>query len=195
MYAQDDSWPSYGGPPIYAQGTQPYAAPQYGVPDPYAPAAWGPGYAAPLYRPSTAPAYACAVIFVACSLLSFVVAIASWSGTGNLHFMAAVIGAIFSGEITGNLDFGISATMTVACSTLTFAVLLTTRLGFVRWILVAIGATVSVYYLVALVYLVGHDAASYVSVALLALFLWSAATVIAVLPATGKAMRGWRPGP
>jgi hypothetical protein len=83
--------------------------------------------------------------------------------------------------------------MTVACSTLTFAALLTTRLGFVRWILVSIGAIVAIYYLVALVYLVGNDAARYVSVALLALFLWSAATVIAVLPATGKAMRGWSP--
>jgi len=174
MPAQDDSWPSYGGPPTY-------------------PAAWDPGYGAPVYRPSTAPAYACAVIFAACSLLSFILAIASWSGTGNLHFMAAVIGVVFSDKITGNIDFGISATMTVACSTLTFAVLLTTRLGFVRWILVSIGAIVSVYYLVALVWLIGHDAARYASIALLALFLWSAATVIAVLPGTAKAMRGWSP--
>jgi hypothetical protein len=193
MSAQDDSWPSYGGPPQYAGHTHPYAPPQYGVPTPYDPAAWDPRYAAPAYRPSTAPAYACAVIFVACSLLSFILAVASWSGTGNLHFMAAVIGVVFSDKLTGNIDFGISATMTVACSTLTFALLLMTRLGLVRWILFSIGTIVSIYYLVALVYLVGQDAAGYVSVALLSLFLWSAATVIAVLPATGRAMRGRSP--
>ena len=79
--------------------------------------------------------------------------------------MAGVIGV--SDKLTGNIDFG--------------------------WILVATGAIVSVYYLAALVYLVAHDAARYASVALLALFLWSAATVIAVLPATAKAMRGWSP--
>jgi hypothetical protein len=183
----DDSWPSYGGPPGYAGAWDP------GYPQPGYAGAWNPGYPPPVYRPSTAPAYAAAVMFGACSLLSFVLAIASWSGTGNLHFMAAVIGVVFSNTLTGNIDFGISATMTVACSTLTFAVLLTTRLGFVRWILVAIGAIVAVYYLVALVYLVGNDAARYAGVALLALFLWSAATVIAAMPATGKAMRGWSP--
>jgi hypothetical protein len=164
----DDSWPSYGPPP--------YGVPQYGPPQ-------------PVYRPSTAPAYAVAAIFLACGLLSFFLAVASWSGTGNLHFMAAVIGVVFSDRLTGNIDFGISVTMTVACSAVTFAALLMTRLGFIRWILVAIGAIVSAYYLVALVYLVAHDAGRYVSMALLALFLWTAATLVAVLPATGRAMR------
>jgi hypothetical protein len=161
----DDSWPSYG------------------------PVPWDPGYPQPVYRPSTAPAYAAAAIFGACSLLSFVLAVASWSGTGNLHFTAAVIGVVFSESLTGNIDFGISATMTVACSTLTFAALLTTRLGFIRWILVSIGAIVSVYYVVALVYLVSHDAGRYVSVALLSLFLWASATTIGALPSTARAMR------
>jgi hypothetical protein len=168
--------------------------PQPGYPPPYGAPPPGYGYYPPQRPPSTAPAYLAAGLFLACGVLSLVFAIVSWDGTtssGNM--LAAVIGIVFSKETTDNVDFGISATMTVACTTLTFALVLLARLEFVRWILVVLGALVTFYYVYAVIYLLAHDAASVIGLAVVALLLWAAATVVAVLPATGRAMRGARP--
>jgi hypothetical protein len=79
--------------------------------------------------------------------------------------------------------------MTVACSTTTFALVLFARLGFVRWILAGIGSLVMLYYVVALLYLLANGAGEYLAWPAVALLLWAGATVVAVLPATGRAMR------
>jgi hypothetical protein len=182
----DDSWPQYG-PPQY--GAPQYGTPQYGAAQ-YGMQPWEAGYPRPVYGQRTAPAYGAAALFFACAILSFVLAAVSWDGVVSPHFGAAVIGVVFSNRLTGNIDFGISATMTVACTTLTCAAVLVARLAFARWILIGIGAIVSVYYVIALVYLLSIDAARFVGGVLIALFLWLAATVISALPTTARAMRG-----
>ena len=143
--------------------------------------------------PSTVPAYVTAGLFIACSLLSFVLAALGWNGIDNPHAIAAVIGMLYSGKVTGNVDFGISMTMTVACTTITFALILLARLSFARWFLAALGGLVSAYYASAVVYIVVHGAISYVALPLLALMLWAAATAMALLPLTMRAMRRRRP--
>jgi hypothetical protein len=173
--------PGSGYPPPYGASTPPYGAPP-------------PGYGSfpPQRPPSTAPAYLTGALFGVCGVLTLVSALVSWDGTtDNQDILAAVVGVVFSGDLTGNVDFAISAAMTVACSTLTFAaILLLTRLSFVRWVLAVIGGIVTAYYLYALIYLLSHHAASVIGLVVVALLLWLGATVLAVLPVTGRAMRG-----
>jgi hypothetical protein len=167
-------------------------------PQPGYPQQWGypPYRALPSGPASTVLAYVTAGLFMACGVLSLVCAVVSWDGrTDATGVLAAVIGIVFSGETTGNVDFGISVTMTVACTTLTFALVLLARLGFVRWILGGVGALVTVYYVYAVIYLLAHDGAAVVGLVIAALLLWLAATIVAFLPATGQAMRGARPRP
>jgi hypothetical protein len=164
--------------------------PQPGYPPPYGAPPPGYGYYPPR-PPSPAPAYVTAGLFLLCGVLSLVIAIVSWDGvSGPGTVVASVVGAAFSEDITGNIDFGIAATMTVACTTLTFALIAFARLDFMRWILGALGAIVAAYYVYALIYLLAHDAARFVGLVVGALLLWLAATVTAFLPATGRAMRG-----
>ena len=159
--------------------------PPYGAPPP------GYGYFQPQRPPSTVPAYLTAVLFLICGAMTLVFALISWDGTtGNQDILAAVVGVVLSGDLTGNVDFAISASMTVACTTITFAVILLARLGFARWVLAAIGGIVTAYYLYALIYLLTHHAASVIGLVVVALLLWLGATVLAVLPVTGRAMRG-----
>jgi len=132
-------------------------------------------------------------LFAACAVLSFVVAVVSWSGDADPHVMAAVIGVIESHRVTGNIDFAISATMTTACTTATFALVLLARLALARWVLVAVGGIVTAYYLFAIIYLLAHDGAALTGLPAAAFALWLCATVVAALPATGRAMRGRRP--
>jgi hypothetical protein len=164
--------------------------PQPGYPPPYGGPPPGYGYYPPR-PPSTAPAYLTAGLFLVCGVLSLVIAIVSWDGTTEAgSVLAAVIGIAFSEETTRNVDFGIAATMTVACTTLTFALIALARLDFMRWILGVLGAIVAAYYVYALIWLLSHDGGSVIGLALGALLLWLAATVTAFLPATGRAMRG-----
>jgi hypothetical protein len=140
-------------------------------------------------RPSTAPAYITAVLFLGCALLSFILAFVSWDGTGSPYALAGVIGMLYSGRLTGNVDFAISTTMTVACTTVTFAGILLGRLAFARWFLAGLGGLVVAYYACAVIYLVVRGGAQYVAVPVLAMLLWAAATAMALLPFTAKAMR------
>jgi hypothetical protein len=139
---------------------------------------------------SPVPAFAAAALFLACAIQSFVFAFSTWGSDSNPYLRAALVGIVFSGEVTGNADFAVSATMTVACSTTTFTLALFARLNFVRWILVAIGALVTVYYFFALMYIAAHGGAKLIAVPTVALLLWVAATTVALLPATAHAMRG-----
>ena len=82
--------------------------------------------------------------------------------------------------------------MTVACSTLTFALLLFFRLDFVRWVLGVIGGLVTVYYVYAIIKLLSDDLGDYIAMVIVSFALWAAATVVVLLPATGRAMRGYQ---
>ncbi len=176
---------SYGPQPGYPQ-QPPYGPPGYGgypgygPPQPYGP-------------PGTAIAYVCAVLFLVCGILALVTAIVSWDGSAeNVDLVVATIGAAFSDDITGNIDFAISATMTVACSTLTFAIVLFFRLDFVRWILGFVGGLVTVYYVYAIIKLLTDGGGEFIAMILVSFLVWAAATVLVLLPATGRAMRGYQ---
>lgn len=177
------SYPPQGyGPPGY----QPYGPPPPG----YAPYGYG--------RPSPALAFVTAIVFIVCGALALILAIVGWEGgdEDTATMVAALVGMAFAEDITGNGDFAVAATMTVACTTLTFALVQFTRLEFVRWILAVVGALVTAYYLYAIIWILSNDAGDYVAMALVSWVLWLAATVLAVLPATGRAMRRrQQPGP
>lgn len=196
----DDGWPNYG-PQQYETsqqyGPQQYGPQQYGpVPQQYGPQpgwdpAYGPAFGAPVAGPVPNPAvaFASAALFIACSIMTFVFAFSAWGGSGSPHLAAGLVGIVFSDEVTGNADFAISATMTVACSTMTFALALFARLNALRWLLVAIGALVTVYYFFALLYIAANGGVRFVAMPTFALLLWAAATAVALLPATANAMR------
>lgn len=180
---------NYPGPG-WPQGNPPGSPPGYPG---YGPAGYPPSHPG---RPSTAPAYLATVLFGACSVFSFVLAFADWDGNpGSVSMPVAVIGAAFSGQVTGNLDFGISATMTVACTVATFTVLLAIRLAFARWILAAVAAIVAAYYIFALIKLFDEGGGRYSGVIVVALLLWLGTLVVALLPQVTRAMRGYRPRP
>jgi hypothetical protein len=173
------SYPPQGYGP---QGYQPYGPPPSGYP-PY-----GPG------RPSTAFAYVTAIVFIVCGAISLMLAIVGWDGTADsLTMLTALVGAAFTEETTGNVDFAISVTMSVACTTLLFAALLFARLEFARWILAIVGALTTAYYLYAIIWVLSHDGGEYIAMVLVSWLLWLVGTVLAILPATGRAMRRRRP--
>lgn len=171
------SYPPQGYGP---QGHQPYGALPPGYP-PY-------GYGGP---PSTALGYVTAILFVVCGGLALMLAITSWSGSAdNLDLTVALVGFAFTEDITGNVDFAISVTMSVACTALTFGLAMFARVEFVRWVLAVVGGITTVYYLYAIIWVLSEDGGEYIAMVLVSWLLWLAATVVAVLPQTGRAMRG-----
>lgn len=171
------SYPPQGYGP---QGYQPYGPPPPGY-GPYPP-----------QRPSTALAYVTAIVFIVCGVLALILAIVGWEGVDldNVKMVVALVGAAFSEDVTGNIDFAIAVTMSVACTTLTFALILFARLEFVRWILAIVGALVTAYYIYAIIDILSTDGGGeFIAMPLVSWFLWLAATVLAILPATGRAMR------
>ncbi|MFC4854692.1 hypothetical protein [Actinophytocola glycyrrhizae] len=173
------SYPPQGHGP---QGYQPYGPPPPG----YAPYGYGP--------PSPALGYLTAIAFIVCGALALMLAIAGWDGSAdNASMIAGLVGVAFTEDLTGNVDFAISATMSVACSSILFGLVMFARLEFVRWILAVIGALMTVYYLYAIIWILSNDGGEFIAMALVSWVLWLAATVVAVLPATGRAMRGRGP--
>ncbi len=154
----------------------------------------GYGYQYPPRPPSTAAAYIAVALFVICCALTYVFAILSWDGRpDSASVLAAVIGVAFSDDLTGNVDFAIAASMTVASTTLLLALMLIARLGFVRWILAVLGGLVTAYYIYAAIWLLSEDGGEFIGLVILQFVLWLAATVVVVLPVTAAAMRGARP--
>lgn len=174
------SYPPQGHGP---QGYQPYGPP---------PPGYGPyGYGGP---PSPALAYVTAIAFIVCGGLALMLAITGWDGTSESpEMMAALVGIAFAEDLGENADFAISATMSVACTAIVFGLALFARLEFLRWLLAVVGALVTVYYVYAIVWLLSNDGGEFIAMVLVSWVLWLAATVLAVLPATGRAMRGRRP--
>ncbi|MCT2586699.1 hypothetical protein [Actinophytocola gossypii] len=154
-----------------------------------------PGYGP--YRPAgpgTAPAYLAAGLFLLAGILALVTAIVGMSGdsSDNPDLMAALIGLAFSGDLTGNRDFAISFTMSVACTTITFALLLFTRMEWVRWVLAFVGAITVLYYIYGIIWLLSHDAGEVIAMVVVSWLLWTAATVVVLLPHTRRAMRDYQ---
>jgi hypothetical protein len=170
------SYPPQGHGP---QGYSPYGPPPPG----YGPYGYG--------RPGPALAYVTAIAFVVLGALALMLAINGWDGTSdNGTLVAALVGVAFTEDLTGNVDFAISATMSVACSSILFGLAMFARLEFVRWLLAVVGALMTAYYLYAIIWILSNDGGEFVAMALVSWVLWLAATVLAVLPATGRAMRG-----
>lgn len=168
---------------------------QYGYPPP--PYGYSPpphGYSSPPV--SSAPALWSSMLFGLCALLCFVFAIPGFDGpkvsTGTR--LAALIGQMFSEYTTRNIDFGVSVTITVGCTTALLAVLVGCRFGIARWILVGLSTVVALYYVYALVRMVDLDVpARFYPWIVVALMSWTSAAIVAALPVTGRAMRGYRP--
>jgi len=143
--------------------------------------------------PNNALAYVSAGLFLFGGVLTLIIAIVGWDGTSdNVDMVVALVGAAFSEEFTGNLDFAISVTMSVACTSLCLGLALLARVDLVRWLLAFVGALVSVYYLYAVIKLLADGGGEYVAMVLVSLLLWVAATVLVLLPGTGRAMRGYQ---
>jgi hypothetical protein len=171
-------YPGYIPPPIEHNPAWPaYQSTPYGFPSPVP------------RRHSPIPAYVTAMLFFGCGLLSLLCAIVSWDGGGNPYVLAAVIGLVYTARVTGNIDFGISLTMSVACTTLTFAAILLARLDLARWFLAGLGVLVATYYAAAVVALTVRGGFQMVGLPVFMMCLWSAAAVMAVLPFTARAMR------
>jgi hypothetical protein len=133
-------------------------------------------------------------VFVVCGGLALVVAITGWDGTSdNGTLVAALVGIAFAEDLGENADFAISATVSVACTAIVFGLALFARLEFLRWLLAVVGGLVTAYYLYAVIWLLANDGGEFVAVVLVSWVLWLTGTVLAVLPATGRAMRGRRP--
>lgn len=192
---------SYGQQPGYPQHQygqqygQPYGQ-AYGQGYGQQPGYPGGGYGPPGYgAPSPALAYLSAVVFLICGILALVTAIVGWSGPSldNIDIVVATVGFAFTDDLTGNIDFAISATMTVACSTLVFALALFARLDFVRWVLAFIGGLVTAYYVYATIKVLSEEGGGEViAMILVSLLAWAAVTVLVLLPGTGRAMRGYQ---
>ncbi len=183
--------PGYAPPPGYPPQPQAGYPPQPG----YYPAP-GPGqqpygyasYPPAQHRPATAmPIYLTALLFLACAVFTLIIALTNWFGTPGPNAVAALVGLSFSGDITGNVDFAISASMTVGCTTATVALLLFFRLAFARWILVGLGALVIIAYVVGVIDLSSNGAGDYIALPIVALVLWAGAVVVALLPITSRA--------
>jgi hypothetical protein len=112
------------------------------------------------------------------------------------HLARALVGAAFTDDLTGNVDFAISASMTVACTSILFGLVMFARLEAIRWLLAVVGALMTVYYVYAIIWILSNDGGEFIAMVLVSWLLWLAATVVAVLPVTGRAMRRrQRPGP
>jgi hypothetical protein len=155
------------------------------------PAYGGYGYDGAQPKPSTAPAYASAVVFAMCSVLTLVVALISWNGrTSNYKALVAVPGMAFSKDITGNVDFAITASMIIMGVVALLTLLLAVRLEFARVLVGIVGGIVVLYFAYALVKLLIDEApGAFVTPVLLSFLLWLVADVLVFLPVTKRAMR------
>ena len=186
------TYPPQGQPPGYGPG-YPQGG-QYG----YGQQGYGYGYGAPQPSygqrpPSTAVAYVCVALFLVCGVFALIGAILGWDGESDSpDMLATIIGIAFTEDITGNIDFAIALSMSVACTTLTFALVLIARLEFVRWILGFVGAVTSLYYIYAIIWLLSNNGEDVVVLPLVAWLLWTGATVLVLLPMTQRAMRSYQ---
>ncbi|MET0234945.1 MAG: hypothetical protein ABW224_09930 [Kibdelosporangium sp.] len=159
----------------------------------------GPGWPQPAYggyapRPSNAPAFIAAGLFAACAVFSLVVSIIASDGTSRaVEAVISVPGMAFSGDITGNVDFGVSTGISVGCTFALLSVLLACRLAFARWLLAILGGVLVAYHIYAVIKVLADGGGEFIAALALSLVLWLIAEVMVLLPAVGNAMRRGRP--
>lgn len=175
---------------------------QYGPPMPYG--YWGPK------PPSRTGAAISAVLFIACAVVSGIIAIAGWSmiekcsgGSGNgplicympknVELFVATIGQRFDPEA---IDLGWPwprmVTMVIAVLVLVLALALLAGADAARWLLAIIAVPIAAYYVYVLIYLFTHDAGEFTAMVFVALIVWLAAVVVVFLPPVSRGMTSYR---
>ncbi|MCR3721278.1 MULTISPECIES: hypothetical protein [Prauserella salsuginis group] len=197
---------------------QPGGPGQFGQPGPYgAPGAPGaPGYGYPQAgfaprKPSTAMAYVTAIAFLPAVVILYISATVSTDSSLGSEFAAymrmTLTGLAFVDISTDIVDAIIAVTFSYASTLLLFVGLLFARLGFARWIAAGLGFLGFAYYLFAPIKftLIGYEIAvegqtyetevpfEYMIFSVIVAVVLLAASIMAVLPATGCAMRGGKP--
>lgn len=171
--------PYPGQPPVGYPGQPPYPGQPYaGGPKP----------------PSKAFAVVSALLFLPNVILLYVASMPFVAdGRPSPHFWVSLIGIPFSEQVTGNIDFAVSVSLTVASVVLVLAVLLACRIPGVRWALVGIALLAVANYVYVVVDVLANIPGEFVVLPAIALLLWLASGLIAALPPVGRAMRGAKP--
>jgi hypothetical protein len=178
-------------PPPQYQAPQPFYPPPQQQPMPWQQPAMP--YGMPMRRPNNAMAYVTAGLFMAVSVLTLICGFINTDHSPKVDdSFVALVGFQFTEDATGNGDFAISASLTVGFTVLLFAGLLLTRLNVFRWILVALGAALTISYLWGLIWVIDKGGKDFLSLLIVCLILWLASTVAAAIPPTGHAMRGYQ---
>lgn len=145
-------------------------------------------------KPSAGAAVAAGLLFLPAVIYTYIAAALSWTGKPpSPHIGTSVLGMAFSRYITRNGDFAITVSMIVASVVLLLALVQVFRVPGVRWGLVVLGALCTVYYVYAVIYIVSNGIPEWAIVPGVCLILWLVATIVAALPAVGRASR--RSGP
>lgn len=175
---------------------QPASGPFPGQPGPYPgmPPRY-PGHPGPPRRPGAAAAVVAGLLFLPIVIYTYIAAILSWEGKPpSIHIGASVLGGAVSGHITRNIDFAITISMIIASVVLVLALVLVFRVPGVRWGLVALGAVCTTYYAYAIIRFLSIGAPTeFVVMPVVCALLWLVPTIVAALPAVGRASR--RTGP
>ncbi|MFI9816637.1 hypothetical protein [Saccharothrix variisporea] len=145
-------------------------------------------------KPSAAAAVVAGLLFLPAVIYTYIAAGLSWTGKPpSPHIGVSVLGMAFSEDITRNGDFAITISMIVASIVLLLALVQVFRVPGVRWGLVVLGALCTVYYIYAVIWIVANGGGEYAIVPAVCLLLWLAATIVAALPAVGRASRRFGP--
>ncbi|WP_309117635.1 hypothetical protein [Saccharothrix sp.] len=154
-----------------------------------------PGHPGPPRKPGTAAAVVTGLLFLPIVIYTYIAAILSWEGKPpSIHIGTSVLGGAVSGYITRNIDFAITISMIIASVVLVLALVQVFRVPGVRWGLVALGAVCTIYYVYAIIRFLSIGGPSeFVIMPLVCVLLWLVPTIVAALPAVGRASR--RSGP
>ncbi|PSL58632.1 hypothetical protein B0I31_101853 [Saccharothrix carnea] len=194
--------PHPGQPPYQGQQPhpgQPYPGQPYpGQPYPGQPPVGYPGgpqaHPGGPKPPSKAFAVVSALLFLPNVILLYVVSMPFVAdGRPSPHFWVSLIGVPLSEEVTGNVDFAVSVSLTVASVVLVLAVLLACRVPGVRWALLGIALVAVANYVYVVIDILANIPGEFVVLPAIALLLWLVSGLVAALPPVGRAMRGAKP--
>lgn len=168
--------PGYPPPGYPPPGYPPQGYPQGGHPQPKPPKKW------PAYDAGTT-----AVVTAALTVIAMILGL-----SGEPEGAAAMVGVtMFDG-----LDEGAATALTLllAVPLLIGGILLLARLSAGRWVAGVTGLIGAAHYVYAIVYLADADA-GVGTFAFVIGALWVLVPIAAIRPSTGRAMKGWMPGP
>jgi hypothetical protein len=141
-------------------------------------------------------------MFLLCTAVSAVVAamctiMTSYPRVFEFPEMAAAgIGTAFTnGSLKDEAVYTVMGfTIGVGSTALLLAIGVFCRVGALRWMLAGLGVLTTLYYVYAVIWVLTHGGARVSAFVIIALLVWLAATVVIMLPAVGKGMRGYQPG-